>query len=78
MFQGRTFIFDKEMTKLLTTCYPLDEKDAAKGKGCRQHRGQILSPLVGDIVDYGIAMMRDRNVTSIKLVLYRTTKGKNT
>jgi hypothetical protein len=47
MFQGRTFIFDKEMTKLLTTCYPLDEKDAAKGKGYRQHRGQILSPTVG-------------------------------
>ncbi len=39
---------------------------------------KFLVPLVGDIVDYGIAMMRDRNFTSIKLVLYRTTKGKNT
>jgi hypothetical protein len=56
MFQGRTFIFDKEMTKLLTTCYPLDEKDAAKGKCYRQHKGQILNPFVGvgNMVDYGI------------------------
>ncbi len=29
--QERTFIFDKDLTKLLTTCYPLDVKDTAKG-----------------------------------------------
>ncbi len=39
---------------------------------------KFLVPQWGDIVDYGIAMMRDRNFTSIKSVLYRTTKGKNT
>ena len=32
VLQGRTFVFDKELKKLLTTCYPLDVKDTEKGK----------------------------------------------
>lgn len=30
-FKDRTFVFDKELKKLLTTCYPLDLKDTEKG-----------------------------------------------